>query len=173
MASTSEEKKLIPVGVATRSREARNDAQPHRVLRHAEHNRDRCGSSFGGCEASIYRASRSQPRDAEPNRPAPPASVQVMTLKPVVLDQAHSDPRYSQFAEPFAECGCTVLPRHRRSGVDEPDHRHRRLLRARRERPRRRAPPSSVMNSRLLTRSPRRRARAARRHYQGRAPWRS
>ena len=44
------------------------------------------------------------------------------------------------------------------SGADKPDHRHRRLLRTRRERPsapRRRA---SVMNSRRLIRSPRRRA---------------
>ena len=32
--------------------------------------------------------------------------------------------------------------------VEEPNHRHRRLLRARRERPRCRVPPSSVMNSR-------------------------
>ena len=45
--------------------------------------------------------------------------------------------------------------------VEEPDHRHRRLLRARRERPHAAAPPSSVMNSRRLIRSPRRRGRAA------------
>ena len=36
----------------------------------------------------------------------------------------------------------------------EPDHRHRRLLRARRERPHAAAPPSSVMNSRRFMGSP-------------------
>ena len=46
----------------------------------------------------------------------------------------------------------------RRLAVEEPDHRHRRLLRARRERP---APPrrrAAAMNSRRFIRSPRRRA---------------
>jgi hypothetical protein len=38
----------------------------------------------------------------------------------------------------------------RQSAVEEPDHRHRRLLRARRERHPAAAPPSSVMNSRRL-----------------------
>ena len=48
------------------------------------------------------------------------------------------------------------------------------LLRARRERPRRRraaAPPMSVMNSRRFIQSPRRRARAAWAAPQGRALW--
>src|SRR5262249_36594006 len=44
------------------------------------------------------------------------------------------------FAQPLAKCGdgprVAALGR---SGVDEPDHRHRRLLRAHRERPRSRA----------------------------------
>ena len=35
-----------------------------------------------------------------------------------------------------------------RAAIEKADHRHRRLLRARRERPRAAAPPSSVMNSR-------------------------
>ena len=49
-----------------------------------------------------------------------------------------------------------------------------RLLRARDERPRRRAavPPSSVMNSRRFTRSPRRRAVAKIEERRDRAPWR-
>src|SRR5262249_30903589 len=41
--------------------------------------------------------------------------------------------------EAQAECAQTVGHRVRRSGVEQPNHRHRRLLRARRERPRRRA----------------------------------
>src|SRR5262249_40144880 len=45
----------------------------------------------------------------------------------------------------------------RRRTVEESDHRNR-LLRPRRQRARAVAPPSSVMNSRRFTRSPRRRA---------------
>ena len=56
-----------------------------------------------------------------------------------------------------------------RCAVEEPDHRHRRLLRARRERPRAAAPPISVMNSRrcsgrdvrFMARPPHRTVRAA------------
>jgi hypothetical protein len=48
-----------------------------------------------------------------------------------------------------------------RRGTNITDDPHRHLLRARRERPRRRPPPRSVMNSRRLIRSPRRLARAA------------
>jgi len=39
----------------------------------------------------------------------------------------------------LAECARTIDVRVRRYTAEEPDHRHRRLLRARRERPRRRA----------------------------------
>jgi hypothetical protein len=43
-----EDKKIDPSRVATRPCEARNEAQRHRVLSHAEHNRDRCRCRFGG-----------------------------------------------------------------------------------------------------------------------------
>jgi hypothetical protein len=48
-----------------------------------------------------------------------------------------------------------------------------RLLRPCRERPRRRPPPRSDMNSRRFIRSPRRRGRAGSAALRGRAPWRS
>src|SRR5262245_50614429 len=43
------------------------------------------------------------------------------------------------FPESVAERGCSRCESRCRPGVEEPDHRHRRLLRARRERPRSRA----------------------------------
>src|SRR6516225_5821131 len=42
------------------------------------------------------------------------------------------------FVEAFAERGCTSRGGIERAAVDKPNHRHRRLLRTRRERPRRR-----------------------------------
>jgi hypothetical protein len=45
--------------------------------------------------------------------------------------------------EALAECAQAVLERIRRCGVEEADHWHRRRLRARRERPRRRAADQS------------------------------
>jgi len=48
-----------------------------------------------------------------------------------------------------------------RCAVEKSDHRHRRLLGARCERPRRRPPPSRAMNARLFIRLTRRREQAA------------
>jgi hypothetical protein len=50
---------------------------------------------------------------------------------------AHSLPQAGAGFEASAKSAQTIRQRLRRPGVEQPDHRHRRLLRARRERPRR------------------------------------
>ena len=96
------------------------------------------------------------------------------SLRPAILDRdgAALDP--AEFAQPLHKSG-DPWARGRGCRPDQkPDGRQLcRLLRARRERPRRAAPPSSVMNSRRFIRSPRRRGRAATAGFRGRAPWRS
>src|SRR5262245_53824068 len=64
----------------------------------------------------------------------------VLPLRPPPFDRYVAALNVTGFAQPLAKCGdgprvATLGP----TGVDEPDHRQRRLLRARRERPRRRA----------------------------------
>ena len=56
----------------------------------------------------------------------------------MVLDRHVLTFNIASFAEAFAERGRIARRGIGRPGVDEPDHRHRRLLRARRDRPRRR-----------------------------------
>ena len=76
---------------------------------------------------------------------------------PAVFDRDVLALDMAGFFEALAKCAQAVGERVGRCAVEKPDHRHRRLLRARRKRPRAAAPPSSVMNSRRLIRSPRRR----------------
>src|SRR5262245_23214327 len=63
----------------------------------------------------------------------------VLPLRPPPFDRYVAALNVTGFAQPLAKCGdgprVATLGR---TGVDEPDHRQRRLLRARRERPRRR-----------------------------------
>ena len=72
----------------------------------------------------------------------------VLALQPVVLDRHVLAFDVAGFVETFAERGHIARGGIGRPVVDKPDHRQRRLLRARRERPRAAAPPRSVMNSR-------------------------
>ena len=59
-----------------------------------------------------------------------------LTLGPAVFDRHVLALDIAGFLQALAECAQTVRDRVRRFAVEEPDHRHRRLLRARRERPR-------------------------------------
>ena len=73
--------------VAARPREARNEAQCHRVLTHTEHKRDRCGCSFNGAR-SIGTAGRGDRSHATPGQVGEQCrQALVMTLQPVVLDR--------------------------------------------------------------------------------------
>ena len=72
-----------------------------------------------------------------------------LILGPAVFDRHVLALDIAGLLQALAKCAQTVrVIASGDRGVEEPDHRHRRLLRARRERPRRRRPPSSVMNSR-------------------------
>ena len=107
-----------------------------------------------------------------PDRPPAPAADRIV-CPPSDIRSRHSGPRRSPASFRPWRNAATRCALGRRTSCEEPDHRHRRLLRARRERPRAAAPPSSVMNSRRLIRSPRRRGQAASAARRGRAPWRS
>ena len=61
-----------------------------------------------------------------------------MAFQPVVLNDDILTLGIASFAEPLAECGYTARRGIGGPLVDEPDDRHPRLLRARRERPRHR-----------------------------------
>src|SRR5262245_39870537 len=62
-----------------------------------------------------------------------------MTLSPTVFDRDVPPFGKAGVAEPFSERGQIGRGGRKRTGVEIPDHRHRRLLRPRRHRPRRRA----------------------------------
>jgi hypothetical protein len=59
-------------------------------------------------------------------------------IRPAVFDRHVPALDKTSFLETFAECGYEVGPIGKRSAVEKSNHRHRRLLRPRRERPRRR-----------------------------------
>ena len=62
----------------------------------------------------------------------------VLAAEPMVLDEHVLALDVAAFAEAFNERGCMARGAIERPTADKPDHRHRGLLRARRERPRRR-----------------------------------
>src|SRR5262249_38685544 len=61
------------------------------------------------------------------------------TFCPAVIDSHVAALNITSFAQALPECGHQMCNTFGPGGGEEPDHRHRRLLRARRERPRRRA----------------------------------
>jgi hypothetical protein len=80
----------------------------------------------------------------------------VLTLRPAVFDRYGLALDIAGVFEALTKSAQALRHPVRRSGVDEPDHRHHRLLRARRERPRHRgaaeqryelAPPHSITSS--------------------------
>ena len=109
------------------------------------------------------------------NSAASAGSRSILTLGPAVFDRHVLDPRRSR-----SPSGPGEMPRRRcrepvrRLAVEKPDHRHRRLLRARRERPRRRRAAeqrdelAALSFDHLVGAGEQRR-----RHCRGRAPWRS
>src|SRR5262249_41828604 len=62
-----------------------------------------------------------------------------LTLRPAVLNRNIVVFEMASFAQPLAKSDKGITPRLDRNAVENPDHRHRRLLRPRRQRPRRRA----------------------------------
>src|SRR5262245_17050039 len=60
-----------------------------------------------------------------------------LVLRPAILDRHILTLDVAGFTKALAECGQIACTIGRPRGAEEPDHRHRALLRARRERPRR------------------------------------
>src|SRR5262249_31152691 len=115
--------------------EARNDAHLHWVLRHAEHNWDRCGCSFG-CERGLCTAGRRDHSRATPHQVGQHRwQAFIMALQPVVLNYDILTLDITSFAEPLAEGGYRVRGGIAPPEVDEPAPRPRCLLRPRPERP--------------------------------------
>ena len=71
-----------------------------------------------------------------------------VAVRPLKIDRDVAAFDVAGFTQAFSKCPYIVGVRLGRAGVKKSDHRHRRLLCPRRQRPRRRVPPSSVMNSR-------------------------
>ena len=77
------------------------------------------------------------------------------SLRPAILDRDGATLDPAEFAQPLHKSGGPLAPGRRRARAQEPDGRQlRRLLRARRERPRAAAPPRRVMNSRRRISAP-------------------
>jgi hypothetical protein len=62
----------------------------------------------------------------------------ILVLRPAILDRHILALDVAGFADALPECGHQTCSVGRRRAAQEPDHRHRRLLRTRCERPRRR-----------------------------------
>ena len=106
------------------------------------------------------------------NSAASAGSRSILILRPAVFDRYVLALDIAGLLQALAKSAQTVRACVRRCGVKEPDHRHRRLLRPRRERPRRRraAEQRDELAARVI-RSPRRRGRAATAEFRGRALW--
>ena len=125
--------------VAARPINAGDKAAFDRVVTAREHDRDRAGRLHGderrivaaGCGDHGHLAPDEFGR--ERRQPIPPS------LRPAVFDRDVLTLDVAGLVQASAEGGNRRSERLRRLSIEESDHRQRRLLRARRERPRRRA----------------------------------
>ncbi len=164
--------KIDTCQVAAGLGEARNKTELDRVFADDEDDGDRGGRRL------CRKRRRSASRGDHGKRPAnqfgrQPRQSIVLVFGPTVYDRHVLALDIAAVFEALAECAQTVRARVRRCGAEEPDHRQRRLLRARGERPNRRSAAENAMNTRLLIRSPRRRGQSVSAARRGRAPWRS
>ena len=135
--------------IAARPGKAGDQTQLDRVFADAEDDRDRRGRSFGRKRSRIGgRGDHGHATADEVGHERRQAIV--LALQPVVLDRHVLALDVAGFVEAFTERSGMAHGGLGRPAADEADDRHRRLLRARRERPAAAAPPSSVMNSRRL-----------------------
>jgi hypothetical protein len=120
--------------IAARPRKAGNKTHPHRVLADAEDDRDRRGRSFGRKRGSIgERGDHGHATAHEIGHERRQAIV--LAIQPVVLNHYVLALDVAGFAEAFAERSSLAHGGLGRPAGDEAHDRHRRLLRARRERP--------------------------------------
>src|SRR5262249_27067794 len=125
--------KIDPRQISARPGEASDKAELHRVVADAEDDRDRRGRSFGHL-SSIVAGGRGDDGHATAHEVSHERRQAIeFALQPMVLHRYVLALDVAGFVEALAERG--GKGRIRRSGIDECDHRHLRLLRARRERP--------------------------------------
>src|SRR5262249_49700292 len=122
---------------AARSGKAGDKTEPDRVFGGDEHDGDRRGYRLGSerwirggrgdhSDPSLHQVRRQLWKSIE------------LILGPAVFNGHVLALDVAAILQALAKCAQTIRHRVRRSGVKKPDHRHRRLLRPRRERPRRR-----------------------------------
>src|SRR5262249_46333504 len=128
-------KKTHACPAATRSIEARNETKLNRVISGQEHDRNCFRHRLGGkCRRNATSGGNNRERmgDEISGKRRQPI---VLTFRPAIFDGYVSSFDIACLIETLTECGYLVRRAVGRCAVEEPDHRHRRLLRARRERP--------------------------------------
>src|SRR5262249_22204321 len=142
--------------IAARPREAADKTEPDRVFADQEYDGNSRGRRLGR-----KRRGRASGRDNDANLTADQIVRELREAIDAILRPAINDGHVFTFGkadlfQALAECAETARHGIRRSAIEEPDHRHRWLLRARRDRPRGRratderdelAPPHSITSS--------------------------
>jgi hypothetical protein len=125
--------------VAARPSEAGDETEPDRVIASDEDDGDRCGCRLGG-ECRRVTSGRGDYGNLSANQFGRKLRQPiVLALRPAVFDHYVLALDIADLLQALTKCAQTVRQFVRRSLIEEPDHRHRLLLRARRNRPRHRA----------------------------------
>ena len=145
----------MPVTLPPGRAEARDDAETDRIRRPGEDHRDRRGRSLGG-ERRGSAPCRQEHRDVQADElRREPGQLRIAPLRPAERDRDVAPLDEAGFGQAFAERRDDGRRLARRPAAQEADRRRGRLLRARRQRPRRRGakprehvpPPHSITSS--------------------------
>jgi hypothetical protein len=121
--------------IAARPVQAGNKSKLHRIARCREDNRNRSGRRLCRDRRRAIRDDRGHLAANQIGRHCGQSIV--LTLGPAVFDEHVLAFSVAGFAQALAEGGGHIHIFPGRSPIEEPDHGHRRLLRVRRQRPRR------------------------------------
>jgi hypothetical protein len=127
---------IDPCQIATWPGQAADQSKPDRVLGHDKNHGDCHGGLFGRNRRKI------RPECSEDSDPTTDQIIgqcgqpTKLVLCPAIFDHYVLALDIADLFESLAEYGQTIRRRFRRCRVEDPDHRHRRPLRPRRERPR-------------------------------------
>jgi len=149
-----------PRGIAAWTVKRRHGTGFHGVLPHDEHDRNRRSRGLGGCCRGTSPDQNDHSYTAIHQLDRLFRKAIVLSLRPAVFDCNVATLDVAGLSEALLDCRDIRRVRGRRYAGQDSDHRHRLLLRARAS-GHAAAPPSSVMNSRLFIRSPRRRGQEA------------
>ena len=118
--------------IAAGSGEAGDEPQLDRIGAGVEHDGDRCGRGLDRSSGS-FAADRDDDGDLAANEIGRQRRHPlILALGPAVLDRDVAALDEASFLQALAEAGDEMRERTGRRGTEEPNHRHRRLLRARR-----------------------------------------